>query len=81
MRLGLPIVMLAASPRYLDKAKLKSLNLTPAARDAFGISGDPQVRHCSMPQFREAPHVQFNFALIYSASRIEMGRSFSGVTS
>jgi hypothetical protein len=32
-------------------------------------------------QIREASHVQFNFALIYSVSRIEMGRSFSGVTS
>jgi hypothetical protein len=74
--------MLAASPRYLDKAKHKSLNLIPAAaRDAFGISGDPRVRQCSMPQFREPAHVQFNFALIYSASRIDMGRSFSGVTS
>ena len=69
---------------YLDKAKLKSLSGTTAAgthRDAFGSSDAPWRPRSATAQFREASHVQFNFALIYSVSRNEMGRSFSGVTS
>jgi hypothetical protein len=67
----------------LDKAKLESLNGISAAaarRDAFGNSDAPARPRAATAQFREPSHVQFNFALIYSVSRIEMGRSFSGVT-
>ncbi len=34
----------------------------------------------AIARFRERAHVQFNFALIYSASDIHSGRSFSGVS-
>jgi hypothetical protein len=68
----------------LDKTQLESLSGTFAAgthRDGFGISGGRETPRSSTAQFRERSHVQFNFALIYSDSRNDTGRSFSGVTS
>jgi hypothetical protein len=68
----------------LDKTKLESLNLIFAAlprRDAFGNSDAQEAHYGGTAQFREPPHVLFNIALLYSVSRIDTGRSFSGVTS
>src|SRR6185437_13793714 len=72
------------SPRYLDKAKLQSLNPVPSAlrhRDALGSSSAWETPCGGTAQIRERSHVLFNIVLLYSVSRIEMGRSFSGVTS
>jgi hypothetical protein len=67
----------------LDKTKLESLNgvlAHVARRDAFGNSDAPSGPQDRSAQFREPPHVLFNIALLYSVSRIDTGRSFSGVT-
>ena len=66
---------------YLDKVQRDSLTsdaATTRPRDAVATSDGLCARNGAM---REAPPVQFNFALIYSVLETYAGRSFSGVTS
>src|SRR6185312_9297276 len=62
-----------ASPECLGTAKAKFIRL--------GLSETPLRKFIgARERFREPAHVQFNFALIYSAPGIHAGRSFSGVS-
>jgi hypothetical protein len=69
---------------HLDRAKLHSLwfgNASCAARDALGSPDSRRRGLQTSTRFREAPHVKFDSALIYSAPGFKTGRSFSGVIS
>ena len=67
---------LSPSPyAYLDKTKLHSL-FSRASRAARDVTGTPRACAAMTARFREAPHVQFDSALIYSVSDFEQGGHF-----
>jgi len=55
--------------------------LTAGAADALARDGlgSPRASCEASARIREAAHVQFNSALIYSVPGLDLGRSFSGL--
>jgi hypothetical protein len=79
-----PAMALGPHAGHLDKARSHSLcfgNASCAARDAFTTPATPRRPLQTSTNFREATHVLFDSALIYSAPDFKTGRSFSGVMS
>jgi len=73
-------VTLRASPKgRLDHTPLHSLIPRAATYRARDAVGSPPQRTAGTVHIREVPHVQFNFALIYSVPESNTGRSISGV--
>src|SRR5882762_5049746 len=73
-----PCAKLYPSPERLDKTTHHLLIAGAAEALARDGLGSPRRSCAASVRIREAAHVQFNSALIYSGSHNDTGRSFSG---